>query len=253
MESWITVSKRRRCHTDGVAPSAELAKVRTGTGKSISVLPAGRSGRVTGAMESWITVSKRRRCDADEVTPSADLIAKVITDTGTGITVPVARSARGPVWDLEGEGGGDENGTASADMHCYECGSKLYYRAAHKRSRCGVTFHVGSHFSHYPSHTACTGETYLHAAAKHAIVVHATRLRFFHTCTGCRAETVVTVHESQDELLLPTEEAVVDDYRADVGFLSTSGEVVGVIEVLVTHEMGQAKRQRLTEMGIAWC
>ena len=172
---------------------------------------------------------------------SSDAYAVAMKDAG--ITVPVARTVKGPIWATY------LNEDIAGDVWCYECGSMLYLRTAHTRSRNGITFHVMSHFCHYPS-SCCSGESYLHAAAKHAIVEHAAQLCFFHTCTKCKEKTSIHVH---NETLTPEVEVAVDEYRVDVGFLSTSGDVRGVVEVLVTHEMGPVKRNRLSELGIAWC
>jgi hypothetical protein len=234
--SWTDVVSRPRdkrpCHAD----SEDLKPVK----------PVSCKQRT---LQTWVTKAAAsapvKPAHGDKATPvnqvACDAYATMVTDGG--IIVPVGRSTCGPVWAT------NVSADVTGDIWCYECGSKLYHRVAHTRSRCGIAFHVASHFGHYPS-ACCTGESFLHAAAKHAIVTHARALSFFHACTACKSRTAVDVLNGALE---PKMEAAVDGFRADVGFLTPSGEVLGVVEILVTHEMGQVKRSRLTELGIAWC
>ena len=164
-------------------------------------------------------------------------------DNGDHIPVPVAKGQDGPVWEPSADG------TAKSDLVCYECSSRLFYRSAHVRTRCGITFPVKGHFCHQP-HSKCSGESYVHAAAKHAVQAHAHKMTFVHTCNECQRQCSVEVCPP---LATAACEVSFDDYRADVGFLSSDGSLQGIVEILVSHEMGPDKRKRCTDLGLAWC
>ena len=139
-------------------------------------------------------------------------------------------------------------GDLTLEPWCYECGGQVFRRRAHKRRRNGVIFDVRAHFVHRNTGTSCKGESINHLAAKDAVQHHHRNLHWFVPCAGCTMD--YEVHIPRDT------EAVVEQsfgaYRLDVGFCKEDGQLVGAVEVFVTHAIDTTKQKAMTDAGLAW-
>lgn len=151
-----------------------------------------------------------------------------------------ARSAHGPV-----------SSAVDGPTTCYDCGNELSFVASYKRHRNGIEQTVRSFYRHTRTGgAACCAETISHLAAKHALVEHATKWWFYFMCPRCENQVPVTIPHSASHQY--SQEVVWREYRLDVGVLD-GGDVVGAIEVMVTHACTPEKVQALCEHDIAWC
>jgi hypothetical protein len=142
--------------------------------------------------------------------------------------------AKGPCGPVCAVAAGDEAYT------CYECGDAVFSKRAHKRRRNGIAHDVRSHFCH-KSGSTCKGESVEHLAAKDALLT-CKHYTFFVACRVCNA--AIQVHVEGDR----STELTWGAFRLDVG-VKSGDTIVGAIEVLHTHEIGDAKALALTEGG----
>lgn len=129
---------------------------------------------------------------------------------------------------------------------CPGCGSRLVFRA-------GAI--VARHFAH-PGGTGCSPETVLHKAATLAIAAavedwlrgSGPRPATQRPCVRCKGPVLRPAHERVRSAVV--EHGVTGGRVADVALLDETGEVVGVIEVRVTHAVDAEKTADLD--GIPW-
>ena len=147
---------------------------------------------------------------------------------------------------------------------CYDCGRELIFVKAHKSRRNGIEHNVTSYFRHTSSHKGeCCAETILHRAAKHAACVHGSKLSFVRKCVNCQSDITLKVAPSDS---VYKEEVNWTKFRLDVGIFdrqrgpiqenvpcqNEASNVVGAIEILVTHKSSDDKIAAMTEAGLAW-
>jgi hypothetical protein len=127
-----------------------------------------------------------------------------------------------------------ENYNNEKDLKCPECDNDLVYVKESTRAR--------SHFRHKANST-CGGETILHRVAKRLLVEHQDKWKFFYMCS-CDQEIDINIKGTY------VEEKPHQGYQYDVGVMNKE-EVVGAIEVFVTHAVDPPKAYAMRNLD--WC
>ena len=176
-----------------------------------------------------------------------------ISNSATVSCTPgVAKTPDGPV-QAETFNAAEQN----VNLTCYDCNSQLYFRTGHTRMVCGVSVPVRACFCHSPrvgnlEHTGCNGESALHLAAKHKIQMNPT-MQFATECSTCKTLVLIGVNPAPDCTRVMLEFAF-QRYRLDVAFVDTqTNEVVGCVEVFVSHRVDNDKVRALTSANLPWC
>ena len=152
-----------------------------------------------------------------------------------------ARSCTGPVANCD-----------ALHLTCYGCDQPLSFVKAHQSTRNGIKHHVNSFYRHWTGSRAhCSSETLAHKAAKHALQVHKQKWKFSFSCGLCRSLNRIDMsnHDGGNRV---DQEVSWKQYRLDIG-IKQKDNLIGAIEVLVTHASTCAKLCDLTNNNIAWC
>jgi hypothetical protein len=146
------------------------------------------------------------------------------------------------------------DGTTSGPFACVGCGRTVVYRRQHDRRSRGATTVVRGHFMHVAADGGCDGESWIHRAAKAALVANPMHAMFYH-CRLCSGAVQFGA--------IPTGDQRVEEYGVrcpdgtrlvlDVAVL-VDDKLVGAIEVRHTHACDATKIHRLRDLlGDQWC
>ena len=142
---------------------------------------------------------------------------------------------------------------------CYGCKRPLDRVKTHKRSRLGTTFTVRAFYRHrvdMNSHACGSGETMHHIAAKDAVVKYMAKLKYYYVCKDCKTHVYLQIPMESEYVAheeVPWRCPKGENYRLDVAVLNSDGTIIGAIEVLSTHGIGEKKSTALSNANLAWC
>lgn len=152
------------------------------------------------------------------------------------IQYPVAYDGAGGVVFIEDARRGDA-------YFCCGCGSEMVIRRGRRRQE---------HFAHKARFVRCKKDNTLHEAAKaficqgflHAVATGG-EYQVGYPCERC--ETLISVNVATKGASIASERVVVKGTRSDLAIFQPDGSLRVIIEVVVTHDLEDATKQRYEE------